>query len=575
MFRTSPSDRQVSLFGFRNQLSETKRKRLDQSEESAFYRLVVSRIDEEMFSPLYCEDNGRPNSSIRALVGAMILMYKKGWTVEELFQNIEFNLLTMRALGVDRVDEKPFCRATFYNFQDRLTRHYVETGENLLERVFDQLTVEQLQELDIKTTIQRTDSFQAMSNVASYSRLRLLIEVIIRLHRVLEEEDVERFQQLLEPYVKQSSGHYVYRLSQSDLPEEIEKLGRVYHRLYTALKEKYQDYHLFRIFERVYHEHFTATDGRVEVRPGEELSSGCLQSPDDEDATYRRKNGEEYRGQVINAMETAHPDNEMEIVTDVAVRPNNTDDDQILAERLGPLKEKTPRLKELHTDGGYGSERTDAATDRMDIRHVVTCSRGRDPTVDWEIEETEQGGYEVSCPRQTVQAEPTPARWKACFDPQTCAGCPRAEDCPTRRLEQGRTLYFDRGTYLATRRRRNLRKIPPERRKLRSNVEATVKEFTAPLNHKGKLRRRGRFKTAIYAFCMGIAINFGREFRHRQESPPTDTSFSWPAIPSEAARYIFRCLAASMVSRSLRSRPRGELLALLIFAGYMVRSDNL
>jgi len=45
-------------------------------------------------------------------------------------------------------------------------------------------------------------------------------------------------------------------------------------------------------------------------------------------------------------------------------------------------------------------------------------------------------------------------------------------------------------------------------------VEATIKEFVKPLNHKGKLRIRGQFKTMMYAYSMGISINFRRIHRY-------------------------------------------------------------
>jgi len=62
------------------------------------------------------------------------------------------------------MDDMAFCEATFFNFQNRLLKHFVETGENLLETVFDGLTKEQLKKLKIKTDIQRSDSFTSKSS---------------------------------------------------------------------------------------------------------------------------------------------------------------------------------------------------------------------------------------------------------------------------------------------------------------------------------------------------------------------------------------------------------------------------
>ena len=131
-------------------------------------------------------------------------MYHNNWTTEKLFDRIDFDLLTRTALGLDTLEDTPFCPATFFNFQNRLLSHFVATGQNLLEGVFDSLTQQQLKALKIKTNIQRSDSFMAMSNIRSYSRTQLLVEMLIRLYRVLSDEDKTRFNDILTPYTKQS-----------------------------------------------------------------------------------------------------------------------------------------------------------------------------------------------------------------------------------------------------------------------------------------------------------------------------------------------------------------------------------
>jgi len=257
MFRKNTSHLQSSLFGIASQLPEAKLKKLKKSKEYDFYRLVFCKIAEEDFAILYSDTSSRPNAPVNSLVASIILMYHNNWTTQQLFDRIDFDLLTRTALGLDTLEETPFCPATFFNFQNRLLRHFSQTGENLLEGVFDSLTQQQLKRLKIKTDIQRSDSFMAMSNIRSYSRTQLLIEMLIRLHRVLSDEDKRRFEELLNPYIKQSSGQYIYNLERASIPHEQEKLGQLYHKLYEALKESYKDFEVFSVFERVYTEHFT------------------------------------------------------------------------------------------------------------------------------------------------------------------------------------------------------------------------------------------------------------------------------------------------------------------------------
>jgi transcription elongation factor Elf1 len=519
MFRKNTSHLQPSLFGIASQLPKAKLKKLKKSKEYDFYQLVFCKINEKDFSVLYSDNSSRPNAPVNSLVASIILMYHNNWTTEKLFDRIDFDLLTRTALGLDTLEQTPFCPATFFNFQNRLLSHFVATGQNLIEGVFDGLTQQQLKTLKIKTNIQRSDSFMAMSNIRSYSRTQLLIEMLIRLYRVLSDEDKGRFNDILAPYIQQSSSQYIYNLQRASIPHEQEKLGQLYHKLYEALKESYKDFEVFSVFERVYTEHFTIIDDRITVKPGKELNGGTLQSPDDIDATYRKKRDRHYRGQSVNVTETANPDNELNLLTDVVVCSNNTDDSKILNERVEPIKEKTPDLNELHTDGAYGSEDNDKKMEELEITHVQTAVRGRKAEVSIQIEEVSDGQYTVKCPHQSVSSQETKTRHRACFDVEICKQCPLSSNCSAKQQSDKRTYYFDRSDYLLGKRNRNIKSLPPERRKLRPNVEATVKEFTKPFNHKGKLRVRGLFKTMVYAHAMAISINFGRIWRYMAENP--------------------------------------------------------
>jgi hypothetical protein len=215
-----------------------------------------------------------------------------------------------------------------------------------------------------------------------------LIEILIRLYRVLKEEDKERFKDRLSDYTKQTSGQYIYQLERAEIPPELEKLGEIYHKLYEALREGYKEIETFPIFERVYQEHFTVVENKVAVKKNEELHSGIIQSPDDIDATYRKKGEKVGKGQSVNVTETANPENELNLLTDIAVKSNNTDDSDIMNDRIETLKEKTPDLKELHTDGGYGSEDNDRKFEELRITHIQTAVRGRKSKVDMTIEKT-------------------------------------------------------------------------------------------------------------------------------------------------------------------------------------------
>jgi len=342
----------------------------------------------------------------------------------------------------------------------------------------------------------------------------------------MKEKDRKGFSELLSSYTAQSAGQYIYNLSREDIPHELNKLAQLYHRIYDELKNDYEDIEIFQIFSRVYEEHFTVVDEKIKVKSNEQLHSGMLQSPDDVDATYRKKNNREYQGQSVNIVETANPDNDIQLLTDIAVESNNTDDDEILNNRVDKIKEKTPDLNEMHTDGGYGSKATDEKMEELEVQQVQTDIRGRKhKKIQMHIYETGDDEYKVACPKQTVQAQKTRKRYKANFKEDICKDCEYSTNCPAIKQKDGRAYYFDRRGYMIDKRRRSVESLPPERKKLRPNVEATVKEFKIPLNHKGKLRVRGRFKTMLYACGVGIGVNLGRIHRYLADNPPGGNYF--------------------------------------------------
>jgi len=504
---------QPEIFSFENQLLDNEQQRLlEKTQEKAFYNLIFRNIKESDYKVLFSENASRPNVAVNILISALILKERKSWSYDELMESILFDMRTKVALGLSSIDYKPFSRATIFNFQNRLSEYEQKTGINLLEKTFDNLTANQLKKLKIKTDIQRSDSTLISSNIRKYSRIQLLIEVLLRFARIFDNQDKDILSSEIKPYNKLGSQKYVYNLKSSDLTHELEKLGKLYHTVYELLKLKYSDSDEFRIFERAFKEHFTIVEGESKAKPNNELNSSMLQSPDDEDATYRKKRDQESKGFTINATETANPENDLQLVTDIAVNQNNVDDSKILEKRIDKIVEKTPDLNELHTDGGYGSEEVDEKMEQNNITLVTTAVRGRESEIEKTITQSadNEKEYTVKCPEQTVISSPTKKRNKAIFDIEKCNKCPLKEKCNI--FKNKGKFYFKHSDFLKNERNKNILKIPKERRKIRPNIEATIKEFKGKTKA-GKLKVRGMFKASLFAFAMGISINFGRIYR--------------------------------------------------------------
>ena len=543
------ANNQPGLFTFEGELSKKQRKLLDSSKEKWFYYLILRNIRETDFKALYSDKASRPNVPVNILVSALILKELKGISYDELMESVMFDLRYKTALGLADIGEVPFSRATLFNFQNRLLAYQQQTRLNLIEQVFDNLSADQIKKLSVKADIQRSDSTLVSSNIKKYSRLQLLVEVLVRLFRVLEEKDKQFIGEQLGPYLKKGTDKYIYGLKANQLPHEMEKLGKVYYKVFEWIdkKEQYHDKQEFINFGRAYREHFVVVESDVSPKPAGELNSSMLQSPDDPDATYRQKRGEHHKGFTINGTETANPENPVQLITDISVNPNNVDDSQILNERADKIKGKAPELNEIHTDGGYGSEDNDKKFEELEINQITTAVRGRESEIEKKIGQTSGSPdvYTVECPSQKVESTPTRKRHKVRFDMDICRQCPLNEKCQIFK-NKGR-YYFTHEGYLRNKRNRNILDIPQERRKIRPNVEALMNEFKirAP---GGKLKVRGLFKATLFAFNSGIAINFGRIYRYIAQNGLTDgIDQSTPAVLSAIMLNTMRLLQKSEI----------------------------
>jgi hypothetical protein len=514
MFRKNEGHRQRDLFShLLLGLPEAKYKRAVSSKEYRFYEEVFCRIDEGIFEPLFVGGRGRPNAPLNSMVAAMILREVRHWTYEELFRSLDFDVLTRIAIGLTDMSETPFCPATLFNFQERLVRYEQEQGSNLFEQLFHSITGDLLERFEVDASIQRCDSFAAMSNIANYGRVRLLVEVLLRLYRILRASDREKVDSILEPYTSQSSDNYVYRMNSADLPRELTELSEIYVQVFELLGDSYAEDPVYWMFRRVMSEQFEIRgDGDVRVRRSKEIGSDSLQSPDDPEATFSAKSGKKQKGYKVNVAETATPGNELNLINDISVAPNNVHDGTMLADRMEVIKQHTPELDEMHTDGGYGGSALDPKMSEHEVLHVETGTKMGHARVNM-VYESAGDGYRVSCPLQSVPAGRTRKRWRAHFKDDICRGCSHHEHCPTVQRRRKRTLYFEVSWAKASIRSRNIESIPEDRRDLRSNVEATVNEFTGCFNHKGKLRVRGLARSTLQILAAALAINFGRVFR--------------------------------------------------------------
>lgn len=528
MFRKNDQHVQMPLFSSLDSLPEKHQVRLEESWAGTFYQELFCRIAEESFAVLYSDEASRPNIPVNVLVGFETLKSGFGWSDEEAYDHFCFDVQVRYAVGYRDLSEGHFELRTVYNFRQRVAQHMQETGENLIERAFEQVTDDQITAFELKTDKLRMDSTLIASNIRKTTRLQLLVEVVQRVHRMLDEAEQQQYADAFSPYLKGSSGQYIYHLKGESYDEHLQRVGELMHQLLTELPAKYADEPAYQVLQRVFKEHFVIEETTLRAKAGEELSAASLQSPDDWEATYRRKRGEDHTGYVTNVTETCHPENPFQLIVKVQTEPNNTDDAAMLAEALPSLKKRTD-VDEMNTDGGYNSPEVDEVMREHQVHQIQTAIRGRQPAeeklsledFEWQTHADDGQPHAVTCPHGQ-QAEVTAGRkedrYRAAFETSTCESCPLRDQCPTHQLARcpEQVLRFSQQDVDVALRRQRSTEARAAKQNLRSAVEATVRAVKHPFGN-GKVPVRGNPRVSM-VMIGSAATNNVRQIHRYQRS---------------------------------------------------------
>jgi hypothetical protein len=545
VFKQNFTHLQIPFTSNVDELPDVLRKRLQNSWAGSYYRDVFCHIDETVFAVLYVNFPSRPNNPINIMVGLEWLKAGNGWTDEELYDFYCYDIQVRYALGLHQLSEGYFDLRSLYHFRQRLSEHMQKTGENLIEKAFEQITDKQLAAYELKTGKQRMDSFQIASNIRQFGRVQLLVTVLQRTQRMLNEADQVRYADDFAPYLKGHAGHYVYRLKKDEVGARLQIIGDLMARLLTDLEAGYGKEDGYQVLARTFGDHFHYRNAKVAIKANEELSADSLQSPDDTDATYRTKRGQGYQGYVTNVTETCDPGNKLQLITKVQVASNNTDDSQLLAEAVPNLAART-NLETMYTDGGHGGPDSDKELAEHKIDHIQSAIRGCEPDpaklhlADFDIRFSEDGApSQATCPGgQTVPVNPSSQQksFVACFDAEKCAAChfapknvpadvtpdnpePPSPVCPAQagKRDPRPRVRFPLADARAAQRRRKSRERQQESGNLRSAVEATVRCVKLPYPD-AQVPVRGKFRVTCLMIGSAAMSNVRRIRRYLLEA---------------------------------------------------------
>src|SRR5674476_1336285 len=179
MFKKSSKSGQLNMFTSPKSLFSGNSLKMYEDEQAwhnQFRKQVTMRIDENIFRPLYCQDNGTPNASVRVLIAMMVLKEAEGLSDQKIFENCHFNLLVRSAIGLYNADDPLPTESTYYLFRKRIQEYAKEENENLFETAFAQITKGQCAEFNVSENGIRMNKNLWGTNFACLTRYKFIHE---------------------------------------------------------------------------------------------------------------------------------------------------------------------------------------------------------------------------------------------------------------------------------------------------------------------------------------------------------------------------------------------------------------
>ena len=442
MFKANDNHEQGTFFTDLDMLPSMALKKLKKSWAEAFRNDYFSKIDETVFEVMYSKAKSRPNFPVNILLGIETIKSGFGWSDQVLYDNFLYNIQFRYALGLNNLSEGYFDLKTLYNFRKALREYDSKNKINLIEKAFEKVTDKQIEKFKIKTGLQRMDSTLVQSNIRNMGRLQLVVEFITRAHRCLTIESKEKFSEIFGQYVKENSLHYCYRVKSDETESRLEQIGLDIYEILELLKPDYSERKEYQELNQVFSEHYSVEEKKVNARKNNELKGSNLQTPDDIEATYRKKGKDKAKGYVSNISETCDKENNIQLITKVSTDSNIADDQELYKNDIENINSRMD-LDTMVTDGGYIGETADGASEKNNVDHQVTAVKGKTPSTDklgiddFKVSKTESGEYDkLTCPNDkeaTVNVGKKKGRYVAVFNSDNCNDCPLKDNCPAKK----------------------------------------------------------------------------------------------------------------------------------------------
>lgn len=502
-------------------LTDRERKALEKSWAKSFAEDIFSKIDEEPFRVLYCENNGAPNTPVNIIVGACIIKEMLDYSDDEMVEGLMLDIRLQYALHTTSFTEQPLSDKSLSRFRKRCYDYYNNNGIDLIHNCVTSLAKEIAKVMKITGKTRRMDSMMIDSNIKKLSRLELIYTCTSNLIKKLKEVEGINLPKELEHYTDSNDYNQMFYYAKgSEYTQKCLDLLKDADQLFEVCGDNYNDLSEYKLFKRCMSEQ-TVKEGdsrRLATHEDGIMNSSILQNPSDPESTFCSKAGEEHRGYVANIEESVGMNGS--VVTDYQFEQNTYSDSQFLKDSLEKMDKQTQPVV-IATDGAYPTLENQKLAEEKNVQIIATNMPGRkakDICAEFVLDETRTeivkcpaGHQPISC---TTYAN---GQMRVTFPAKSCENCPNKDNCSAKIGKTTSAVIISVSSISRAQTQRHMQGEDGNNyAKFRNGVETIPSSLRRNYNiHK---LPRGKTQGAIFfGFKIG-ALNFKKLFTYRTGS---------------------------------------------------------
>ena len=401
---------------------------------------IFPKIDPKVFEVLY-SDNGRGPYYLQGMVAAYMIMKGQDLSVDEMLLRIDSDIAIQYALHTTSMEHQPFSRRNMFYFIAKLETYEKETGINLIEKCFHDVTGQLAHDMGLDRPGEtgrikrRMDSMMIGTYAAKLSRPGIVYMVnqdALILYAGLNGE--ERILPSLRHYFDEDDKNAIIYHNKDDMMGKLTVLLAESKQILALMEEdewhEFQEYkNLVRCIEE---QSMTDADGNVVPKKNGKIEGSSMQSPQDPKATARTKAGKTYIGYVGNVTET-YDGKGHGLITDADIKSNDYSDSEFMQDTIAAKKDEVE--EQITTDGAYySSDNAKAAAEKGVLLTPTSLTGSETAPLCAEFTLSDDGERIEKCPNGCEPIEQTfhenTGKIDAKFSHEDCDHCPYCDECP-------------------------------------------------------------------------------------------------------------------------------------------------